>query len=110
MLEPNLVLITFAAVAGASGLALLFVGYLIALLVALGQRQWFWAVLCIALLPAVIYSFIERDKSNYALRLLLAGLALFTLFIGLMYWELGRLGLDFSEVMSSTRPVHSLQK
>ena len=107
MIEPNLYLITFAAVAGACGLALVFVGTLMAMLVAFGQKHWCWGVaICVLIVPALIYSGLQRQKSNYAWHLLVAGYALVLLFTVLMYWQLDRLGLDFIEVMRETRPVH----
>ncbi|WP_096084543.1 hypothetical protein [Agaribacterium haliotis] len=107
MPEPNLILITLSAVAGACGLALAFVGTLMAMLMALGKKQWLWGIACFfPPLPSLVYSFIYRRENNYAWQLLASGYALIIVFVLLMSWELSRLGLSFAEVMASTRPVH----
>lgn len=106
-MEPNFVLITVAALAGATGIALIFVGTLMAMLVALGNRHYFYAALAVLFFPsALVYCWHHRAVAQYPSRLLFPGFALFLLFLLLMHYELSRLGLDFVEVMSQTRPVH----
>lgn len=107
MEQANLVLITAASIFGATGLALLFVGTLMAMLVALGNKHYIYGALIFLCFPvAFIYGYVYRENSGYANKLLVTGLVLFALFNGLLWWELNRLGLDFIEIMSTTRPKH----
>jgi len=109
-MEPNLILITIAAIVGATGIALIFVGFLMAILVALGNKQYVWGLAIFVLFPsAYIYSWVTKDQSNYAGRLLWIGLALVLAFAGLIWWELDRLGLDFLEIMKSATPTYNLK-
>lgn len=106
-MEPNLTLITFASVSGAIGIALLFVGMLMAMLIALGNKHFVYGVLIFIFFPAAfIYGFQHRENMTYAIKLLSLGLGLFVLFVGLLWWELNRLGLNFIEVIATTRPKH----
>lgn len=109
-MEPNLVLITLASVLGATGIALVFVGVLMAMLVALGNKQYVYGVLIFILFPfAFIYSFVEREKMRYPTAMLWGGLALFCIFLILLWWELDyRLGLDFLEMLKTTSPKHAI--
>ncbi len=111
-MEPNLILLTGAAICGAIGLALIFVGGLMALLVALGNKQYVFGVLMFLFFPvAYVFAFVEKEKMRYASNLLWGGLLLFVLFVGLLWWELEyRLGLDFIEMMKTTTPKHSMAK
>jgi len=105
--EPNLVLITFAAVFGSAGIGLLFVGTLMTMLVALGNKHYVWGILSLVFFPCAFgYCAVDRENTGYAQKLLIPGLLLLLMFLGLMWFELNRLGLDFVEVMSTTKPVH----
>ena len=105
--QPNLVLITAASVLGASGLGLIFVGTLTAVLIALGNKHYVFGVLTLVFFPiALIYGYLHRENMAYAMKLLIPGLLLFGLFAGLLWWELSRLGLNFFEIMATTKPKH----
>lgn len=107
LLEPNLILITLASTSGATGIALLFVGVLSTVLIALGNKHYVYAGLSFVFFPmAYVYCFTHARHSQYAWRLLLGGSVLFAVFIALLWWELSRLGLDFWQVMATTRPKH----
>ncbi len=106
-MEPNLTLITIASISGAVGIALLFVGALMAMLVALGQRHYISGIAIFLFFPyAYVYWCMHRESMNYAARLLFPGLLLFVFFLLLLWWEMHRLGVDFLDILSSTRPVH----
>jgi len=108
--EPNLILITSATLLGATGLALLFVGTLMAILVALGNKHFVYGVLIFVFFPvAFIYAIRYRDKSDYAGKLLGLGLILILGFIALLWWEMSRLGLDVFEMLSSAKPTHDMK-
>lgn len=71
---------TFAIVAmmlvGCVGLALLFVGLLASLLMALGRQQWPWAVGILVFLPiGAVYAFVNARTSSWPRSLILGGLA-----------------------------------
>lgn len=107
MTEPNLILITIAAVFGASGIGLVFVGMLMAVLTALGNRHYVFGIAIFLFFPvALIYGYLNRENAAYAMKLFVPGLFLLALFFGLLWWELARLGLDFFEVMATTKPQH----
>lgn len=106
-MEPNLVVITLAAVLGATGLGLIFVGTLMALLIALGNRYYIYGALIFIFFPVgLIFCARHREKASYAATLLYPGALLFMLFLGLIWWEVSRLGVDFLEIMATTKPVH----
>ncbi len=62
----------------AVGMAMAWIGVLIALLTALGRRQWWWAValLLAGPLAAIPYGLRFRAEAVYPLRLCVAGLLL----------------------------------
>ncbi|OGI37241.1 MAG: hypothetical protein A2140_08385 [Candidatus Muproteobacteria bacterium RBG_16_62_13] len=62
----------------AVGLAMAWIGVLIALLTALGRRQWWWAVALLLTGPvaAIPYGLRHRAEAVYPLRLCVAGLLL----------------------------------
>lgn len=62
----------------AVGLAMAWIGVLIALLTALGRRQWWWAAALILAGPlaAIPYGLRNRAEAAYPLRLCVAGLLL----------------------------------
>lgn len=62
----------------AVGLAMAWIGVLIALLTALGRRQWWWAaaLLLAGPLAAIPYGLRYRAEAGYPLRLCVAGLLL----------------------------------
>ena len=106
-MEPNLILITAASICGATGIALLFVGILMAMLAALGNKEYLYGSLIFVFFPvAYFWCFKNRDKAGYAISLLSFGALLFTAFLGLLWFELNRLGLDFWQIMAETKPVH----
>lgn len=106
-MEPNIVLITLASIVGAVGIALLFVGILMAVLIALGNKQYIYGVAIFLFFPVGYFWCLKnRPQANYAATLLLSGGVLFALFFGLLWFELSRLGLDFWEVISTARPKH----
>lgn len=106
-MEPNLVLITAASISGAIGVALIFVGVLMAILIALGNKHYLYALIIFLFFPAAfVFGFQYRKDSDYSVKLLSLGLAAFTVFFALMWWELNRLGLDFFSVVASAKPVH----
>lgn len=109
-MEPNIVLLTTAVIFGGVGIALLFVGLLMALLVALGNKQYGMGIaMCVFFPVAYIYGYIERKKMHYANTLLYLGLILFCAFLALLWWEIEyRLGLDFFDLMRDAKPKHSL--
>lgn len=106
-MEPNVILITVAGVVGATGVGLLFVGMLMAMLIALGNKHYVSGVLIFVFFPfAYFYCFKHKENGRYAAKILYPGIILFTVFIALLWWELSRLGLDPVEVLSTTRPKH----
>lgn len=60
--------------------SVIFWAWLAALLTAFGNRQWFWGIAVLVLLPlALPYSLIYRETASYPRRLLLGALALLLL-------------------------------
>lgn len=106
-MEPNYLIITVAVILGGTGLALLFVGILIAVLVALGNKHYISGIAMFIFFPYMyVYFLRERINTAYAQKLAWPGTLLVSVFIALLWWELHRLGLDFIDVMATTKPKH----
>ena len=63
------------AIVACAGIAVLFFGSLVAMLAALGNRQWFWFVGIIFTLPvaSTLYSTRLTGEQRWVLRMLVAG-------------------------------------
>lgn len=106
---PNVWIVTSAVIAGGVGIALLFVGVLISMLTAIGKGDRYWACGILVFFPLVfIYTLRDRDYTSYLTRLLYSGALFCVTFLLMMFVELNRIGLDFGDVMLSTKPVHAL--
>ena len=73
------------------GLTLWFVGSLVALITALGNRQWFWGIGMLCFLPSsVVYCWVQRDIAAWPRKLVSIGWA-FVLAGALVFllWQLG---------------------
>lgn len=63
-------------VLAAIGASLYFVGFLVALATALGNRRWWWAIGMVLCLPlAIVYCLCNRALAAWPLKLLTAGFA-----------------------------------
>lgn len=69
---------------GGIGASLVFIGWLFSLLVALGNRQYWFGIAILAVIPAHIFCALNWNKAAHAGKMLYAGTAMLLLTLGIL--------------------------
>ena len=76
--DMNTLFIVLSVLTLSVGLALLFVGSLVSLITAFGNRQWYWGIGMLCFLPlSIVYCWVQGDIAAWPRKLVSIGGALF---------------------------------